>query len=145
MANISNVQVVANSLLAKDEELNVTISKTKIRKRRGAMLMIGLGKGGSFNTPKAVNKLSKGANTLFWDYIIENRDWDSNHIGLTPVATELPVNRLSDYIKEIIDAGLMLKIKNGLYMLNPRAIFVSDKYADKADEEYDALTIKRKK
>jgi len=145
MAKDSIVQVVTHGFIGSDEALNVSVTKTKIRKRRGAMLMIGLGQGGSFNTPKAVNQLSKGANALFWDYIIPNRNWDSNYIGLTSDATGMAANRLSDYIKEIIDAGLMLKIKNGLYMLNPRAVFVTDKSADKADDEYDALVIRRKK
>jgi hypothetical protein len=107
--------------------------------------MIGLGEGGSFNFLKAVSQLSKGANSLLMDYILPNRNWDTNHVGLTSDATGIAANRLSDYIKEIIDTGLMLKIKNGLYMLNPRAVFVSDKGADKADDEYDALVIRRKK
>lgn len=145
MAKDSIVQVVTHGFIGSDEALNVSVTKTKIRKRRGAMLMIGLGQGGSFNTPKAVNQLSKGANALFWDYIIPNRNWDSNHIEVSPTITQIQSDMLSRFIKEIIDAGLMLKIKNGLYMLNPRAVFVTDKSADKADDEYDALVIRRKK
>ena len=145
MAKESNVQLVTNSLLAAGEQLNIAVSKTKTRKKRGSMLMVGLGEGGSFNTFKAIRELSNGAYILFWDYVIPNRNWNTNHIGLTPIEVELPANRLSDYIREIINVGLMLKIKNGLYMLNPRAIFVADKYADAADQEYTALSIKKKK
>jgi hypothetical protein len=145
MVKDSKVQVVTHGFIGSNESLNVSVTKTKIRKRRGKMLMIGLGEGGSFNFLKAVSQLSKGANSLLMDYILPNRNWDTNHVEVNPALTEIQSDMLSRFIKELADTGLMLKIKNGLYMLNPRAVFVSDKGADKADDEYDALVIRRKK
>lgn len=121
----------------------VTVTTKVKRKWRGKMFILGLGEGGSFNIPKAMASLSKASSFLFWDYIIRNVDRKTNFVPIDPTVTGLAPNVLSPANTELIKAGLMLKVKNGLYMLNPRAIFVAEEYADAADEMWNTIKLKR--
>jgi hypothetical protein len=137
-------QAITQVSLGSDEELSITVRK-KVKGRRGKMLMIGLGEGGSFDLLRAVASLSKGAGELFINHIVPNRNRSNNEILITPAVTGVQSDILPRFNKELITLGLMLKIRNGWYMINPRAIFVSEKDADKADEQWELLKVKRQK
>ena len=136
-------QVTTSIIHDENTKITVTTEQKKPRRWRGNMLMVGVGKGGSFAYEKALVSLSKPASLFFLDYVREHADRKTNLVKVDPILTGLAPNKLSAYNKEIIKAGLMLKVKNGLYMLNPRAIFVAEEYADAADEMWNTIKLKR--
>lgn len=143
MSKAKQNQVTTSIIHDENTKVTVTTEQKKPRRWRGNMLMVGVGKGGSFAYEKALISLSKPASLFFLDYVRENADRKTNLVNITPALTGLPPDVLSRSNREIINSGLMLKVKNGLYMLNPRAIFVAEEYADAADEMWNTIKLKR--
>lgn len=141
MSKDNNEQVVTTFIMNPNTE--ISISTRRKRKWRGGMIILGSGEKGSFNTPKVLAELSKPAVNLFWGYVAKNINHKNNEVVITPEITEMSSVVLSRANKELIDLGLMMKIKNGLYMLNPRAVFVLEDYASSAEDRWEEL--KRKK
>lgn len=143
MTKLSKTQVTTAVIHDENTTVKITAERNKPRRWRGNMLMVGIGKGGSFDYSKALVGLSKPASLFFLDYVRENVDRKTNLVNISPTLAGLAPNKLSAHNKEIINSGLMLKVKNGLYMLNPRAVFVAESYAEAADEMWNELKIKR--
>lgn len=111
--------------ITSDEEL-VTYRRRRQRDFKAPFLIVGNGMvnrhGKSMNTLKMLLSLSPGPAKLFLA-MVEARDVDSNTVHRTSILNEeLNARHLDNHMPALVEAGLVRRMKRGMYMINPWAV-----------------------